>query len=114
MITWIRAANTFPGKIGEAIVWSEGVAAAVKRITGKVLTVSVAFGGPAGGLSWIMQFENAAQVEESNAKMMADRDYQHLLAEAHAYFVPKKWPRSDVASGTNVGIVAGSSIVCHA
>jgi hypothetical protein len=87
MITWIRAANTFPGKIGEAIVWSEGVAAAVKRITGKVLTVSVAFGGPAGGLSWIMQFETAAQVEESNAKMMADRDYQHLLAEAHAYFV---------------------------
>ena len=35
MITWIRAANTFPGKIGEAIVWSKEVTAAVKRITGK-------------------------------------------------------------------------------
>lgn len=35
-----------------------------------------------------MQFENAAQVEESSAKMTADRNYQNLLAQAHAYFVP--------------------------
>lgn len=114
MITWIRAANTFPGKIGEAIVWSKEVTAAVKRITGKDLTVSVAFSGPAGGLSWIMQFENAAQVEVSNAKMMADRDYQHLLRGSSRLFRTKYWPRSDVASGTNVGIVAESSIVYHA
>lgn len=88
MITWIRTANTFPGKIGEAIVWSKGVTTAVKRATGKDLVVSVAFGGPAGGLSWIMQFENAAQVEEANAKLMTDREYLNVLSQAHAYFVP--------------------------
>jgi hypothetical protein len=88
MITWIRTANTIPGKIGEAVAWSKGVTAAVKRVTGKDLTVSVAFGGPTGGLSWIMHFENAAQVEEANSKMMADRDYQNLLGQAHAFFVP--------------------------
>ena len=45
MITWIRTANTIPGKIGEAVVWSKGVSAAVNRVTGKDLTVSTAFGG---------------------------------------------------------------------
>jgi|SRR5580704_11056081 hypothetical protein len=88
MITWIRTANTIPGKIGEAVVWSKGVSAAVKRVTGKDLTVSTAFGGPAGGLSWMMQFENASQVEEANAKLMADREYLTALAQAQALFVP--------------------------
>lgn len=55
MITWICTANTIPGKIGEAVVWSKGVSAAVKRVTGKDLAVATAFGGPAGGLSWMMQ-----------------------------------------------------------
>jgi hypothetical protein len=88
MITWIRTANTFPGKIGEAVQWSKSVVAAVKRVTGKELIVSVSFGGPAGGISWIMQFDNAAQVEEANTKMMADSEYQKILAQAQSYFVP--------------------------
>lgn len=88
MITWIRTANTIPGKIGEAVVWSKGVSAAVKRVTGKDLAVATAFGGPAGGLCWTMQFENASQVEDANAKRMADREYLDALSKAHTLFVP--------------------------
>ena len=88
MITWICTANTIPGKIGEAVVWSKGVSAAVKRVTGKDLAVATAFGGPAGGLSWTMQFENASQVEDANTKLMADREYLDALSKAHTLFVP--------------------------
>jgi hypothetical protein len=38
----------------------------------------------------MMQFENASQVEEANAKLMADREYLTALAQAQAQalFVP--------------------------
>jgi hypothetical protein len=36
----------------------------------------------------MMQFENASQVEEANAKLMADREYLTALAQAQALFVP--------------------------
>jgi hypothetical protein len=52
------------------------------------LNVAVGFGGLAGAISWMIQFENASQVEEAYGKLMGDREYITALAQAPNLFVP--------------------------
>jgi len=88
MITWIRTATALPGKTGEAVAFAKEIAGPVKRVVGRDVTVSTAFGGPLAAIAWIAHYDNAGQVEEANAKLAADREYQTILAKAHGLFVP--------------------------
>ena len=88
MITLIRTATAIPGKLGEAVVWGKEVATIVERVTGKKTTVSMAFGGLAGGIAWTVQYDNAAQVEEAVSKLNADKEYLSALTKAQNLFVP--------------------------
>src|SRR5262245_4258339 len=88
MITAIRTANAIPGKIGEAVMWGKEVATIAERITGKKATISISFGGPAGGIAWTYQFDNAGQVEDALSKLMVDREYLTAITKAESLLVP--------------------------
>jgi hypothetical protein len=88
MITWIRTAKTFPGLIGEGVVWAKEITAAVDHITKQKLVVCTAFGGTTGEIAWIGQYDNSAQIEDVYLKMAGDRDYQAALTKAKLLFVP--------------------------
>ena len=88
MITWIRTAKTFPGLIGEGVVWAKEITAAVDHITKQKLVVCTTFGGTTGEIAWIGQYDNSAQIEDVYLKIAGDRDYQAALTKAKLLFVP--------------------------
>jgi hypothetical protein len=88
MITWIRTAKTFPGLIGEGVVWAKEITAAVEHVTKQKLVVCTSFGGTAGEIAWIGQYDNSAQIENVYLKIAGDRDYQAALTRAKLLFVP--------------------------
>ncbi len=88
MITWVRTAQTLPGRFVEGAAWGKEIAVTVERIIGKKLVVCTSFGGASGEIAWIGQFDHAGQVEEAYLKVTADPDYQKALTKAQAIFVP--------------------------
>lgn len=88
MITFIRTAQTMPGKIGEAIAWAKETAVITKRVTGREVEISVSFGGVAGEMAWMARYDNAGQVEEDAGKLLADRDYLAAIGKAVSLFAP--------------------------
>jgi hypothetical protein len=88
MITTIRTVQALPGKVFDAIAWGKEIAAIVKRVTGRELTVSLSFGRAVAEVSWISRFDNASEIEESFTKLFADRDYVNVLKKAEGLVVP--------------------------
>jgi hypothetical protein len=86
MITFVRTAQTMPGKIGEAIAWAKETAVITKRVTGKETEISVSFGGAAGQMAWMVHYDNAGQVEEAASKLLADREYLAAIGKASGLF----------------------------
>lgn len=88
MITTIRTVNYMPGKLFDAIAWGKEIAAIVKRVTGRELSVSIAFGGNVTELAWIAQYDSASQIEEAFKKLLADKEYVGILKKAESLVVP--------------------------
>jgi hypothetical protein len=86
MITWIRTAKTFPGSIGEGVVWAKQITATVEHITKQKLVVCTTSGGTTGEIAWIGRYDNSAQI--LYLKVAGDRDYQAALMKARQLFVP--------------------------
>jgi hypothetical protein len=87
MITWIRTAKTFPGSIGEGVVWAKQITAAVEHITKQKLVVCTTLRRDDWG-KLLGQYDNSAQIEDVYLKIAGDRDYQAALTKARQLFVP--------------------------
>jgi hypothetical protein len=88
MITFIRTVQAMPGKVFDAIAWGKEGAAVFKRVTGRELSVSLAFGGNVTELAFISHYDNAAQIEETFAKLLADREYVSFVKKAEGLTIP--------------------------
>jgi hypothetical protein len=88
MITVVRTAEAMPGKMLDAVAWGKDVATIAKRVLGHDVNFSVAFGGHQSEIAWISQFDNAAEIEEVPAKLMADREYVSAVKKAENLTVP--------------------------
>ena len=82
MITFVRSLTVQPGKIGEAVGWGKELVGIVKRVTGKDLALCTSFGGAIGALAWIGHYDSMAQIEDTLAKLMADREYLAAIGKA--------------------------------
>ena len=88
MITFVRSLTVQPGKIGEAVGWGKELVGIVKRVTGKDLALCTSFGGAIGALAWIGNYDSMAQIEDTLAKLMADREYLAAIGKAGQLAVP--------------------------
>ena len=88
MITVIRTATAFPGMTGEALSWAKGIAALVKRVTGKEQIVCSSFGGMLAEIAWIGQYDSVGQYDEMRTKILSDGDYRIALKKARDLFTP--------------------------
>ena len=79
--SYVTVANAVAanGKLSQAM--ADGVEIAVKatEITGLTTSFVAAATGPYGGVAWITGCESISQVEESEAKLMADASWLELI-----------------------------------
>ncbi len=76
------------GKFAEAMAWGKESLGIYKRVTGKESTFCTAIGGAIGGVAWIAQYDSMAQLEDTVAKLLADREYITGIGKAGPLFVP--------------------------
>jgi NIPSNAP len=88
MITFIRTTSITPGKVDEALAFAR---AAVKLIHAKIgmqVEVNVPIAGDPYRLAFFTIFENLADYEKRMSKLVADPDWQKLLAANAGNFLP--------------------------
>ena len=88
MITFVRTTVAMPGKLFELLAVAKEIAGLVKRVTGKDLAVSAAVGGVVGEIAWIAHYDSLAQLDEGNAKIMADAEVRSMVKKLEGLVVP--------------------------
>lgn len=87
MYRFDRAATVLPGKMMPTVAWAQDIAGHITANHGITVSVAVEVFGSAGGVHWISSFDNLAQWEELNLKMIADEALQAKIAHAGEYLV---------------------------
>ena len=88
MITFIRTGVALSGKSLEMAAFAKEMAAIINRVTGGNTTACVSFGGNANAVAWISHVESFSQMEETQAKLIADPEYRAALKKAEHLVVP--------------------------
>ena len=87
MITFVRRLTAVPGKPAEAVAFAVEIAQAASNIIGKEVKVLLPIGGNFSEIAWVAQYENLAELEEANAKVLQDEGYLRLAGKAAGLFV---------------------------
>ncbi len=87
MITFIRQADSIPGKLGEAVMFANEIAALSSSVIGSEVKVLTTVGGPAGMIGWLANFHDLGALGEAYGKLNTNADYLKVLTKAHGLFV---------------------------
>ena len=88
MITFVRTRSIAPGKAAESRAFSEQVTKLVKDKFGVELRASVPIGGNPDRIAFVSTYPSMAELEATATKLVADADYQKLLAANAQTFLP--------------------------
>jgi hypothetical protein len=88
MITFVRTIQAMPGKIVETLTNAKEMAGLVKRATGVDVAVGASFGGSISELAWISHYDNLAQMEAANDKMLGDAEIRAAMKKFENLLVP--------------------------
>jgi hypothetical protein len=88
MVTQIRSAAIAPGKAGDAIVFGNQIVKYVKEKYGTTAELLMPIGGNPARIAFRINYESMTGWETLTAKLMADPDYQALVAKNSATFLP--------------------------
>lgn len=87
MIYFSRSSTIAPGKIVPAFSFARDIANLIKNKMGNDVTIGVPVGGQAGRVAWFIAYDNLAQLEEFQTKLLQDQEYLALLAKGGENFV---------------------------
>ncbi len=87
MITFLRRSTAVAGKQMDATAFAMEIAGVVSRVVGKEVKVLLPIGGNFSEIAWVVQYDNLAELEEANAKVLQDESYHGALGKAAGLFV---------------------------
>ena len=88
MITFVRTRSIAPGKAAEAMAFAQQVTKLVKDKFGVELRTSVPIGGNPDRIAFVTTYPSMAELETAATKLVADADYQKLIAANAQTFLP--------------------------
>ena len=88
MITFVRTAAVAPGKMADAMTFNQQVTKLAKDKFGLEVHASTPIGGNPGRMAWTTSYPSLAEFDAMSIKLIADTDYQKLLAANVTTFVP--------------------------
>lgn len=87
MIYYLRSVTVAPGKNAGAMAFAREVAEYIKNKTGITVKVGMPVGGHASRIGWFVEYENLAQLDETQTKLLMDSDYAERVAKGADNFV---------------------------
>jgi hypothetical protein len=79
-------ATTDPARGMEALAWAPVIADAWTAATGLAVAVATNVAGPMDTIQWLVRFDDAAAVDEANAKIAASNEYLEVYATGAGLF----------------------------
>jgi len=80
MITFVRTVSIAPGKFAEMMAFSHQVMKHLKDKIGIQITLTMPIGGNPNRIAYVSTYPSLAEFEALSTKMLADADYQKLVA----------------------------------
>ena len=87
MIYFLRSATIAQGKMVSAMSFAREMAELIKKKMGITVTVGMPVGGQASRIGWFVEYENLAQLDETQSKLLQDSDYLALVTKGADNFV---------------------------
>jgi hypothetical protein len=87
MIHFQRSGSIAPGKTPAALSFAREVAAYIKAKTGYEVKIGMPIGGNPNRISWFVQYENLAALEDTQGKLLQDQKYMELITAAAVNFI---------------------------
>jgi hypothetical protein len=87
MIYFLRSATIAQGKMVSAMSFAREIAEFIKKKTGLTVTVGMPVGGQASRIGWFVEYENLAQLDETQTKLLQDAEYLALTTKGAENFV---------------------------
>jgi len=87
MISFVRTVSVAPGKMGEALKFAHDIVDYFKKNFETELSVAMPIGGNPNRIAWITRYDGLAELESMMGKMMADADYNAMVAKNSGLFI---------------------------
>ena len=87
MISFVRTASAMPGMAPAAMTFAVKVAAFLKDTYQRDVMVSRPIGGNPYRVAWSTRFNDLAEMEAFNTKLLADAKYWELVNSGANYFI---------------------------
>lgn len=87
MIYFLRSATIAQGKMADAISFAREIAAFIKKKMGLTVSIGMPVGGQASRIGWFVEYENLAQLDEMQTKLLQDPEYLALVTKGADNFV---------------------------
>ena len=88
MINFQRTGSIAPGKAIPAMLFAREVAAYIKGKTGLEIRIGTPIGGNPNRITWFVQYDSLAILEDTQAKLTLDQKYMELIAKSADNFIP--------------------------
>jgi hypothetical protein len=88
MINFQRTASVAPGKAVPAMLFAREVATYIMGKSGLEVKIGTPIGGNPNRITWFVQYESLAILEDTQSKLMLDQKYMELIAKAADNFIP--------------------------
>ena len=88
MINFQRTASVAPGKAVPAMLFAREVATYIKGKSGLEVKIGTPIGGNPNRITWFVQYESLAILEDTQAKLTLDQKYMELIAKSADNFIP--------------------------
>jgi len=88
MITFVRTESIAPGKLVEALTFTQQIAAFVEKIIGHKVGVSVPVGGNPFRVAWVVAMPDLAALEASFKTLQMNPEYMRQVEAAAPCFLP--------------------------
>ena len=87
MIYFLRSAAVAPGKTASALSYARDIAEYVRTKTGRKVTIGVPVGGQASRIGWFVEYDNLAELEDVQTKLLQDSEYLAIVTKGGENFV---------------------------
>ena len=88
MIFFVRTISIAPGKNAEAMAFAHKVTKYIKDAFKRDVKISMPIGGNPNRIAFSSRYADLAEFESAASQMMADADYQKLVAGNAANVIP--------------------------
>ena len=88
MITFVRTTSIAPGKNAEALAFAHAAIRLIKDKFGITVGLNMPIGGNPNRLAYVVTYANLTELESAMGRLVADTDYQKMLAANAQTFLP--------------------------